>query len=75
MGIGAGIVLAALGAILYFGVEADISGLDIRVIGVILMIAGIAGVLLDLLLFAPRRRSTTVIEEPQARTTRDTQTY
>ena len=75
MGIGAGILLAAIGAILYFAVDADINGLDVRVVGVILMIAGAISVLLDLVIFAPRRRNTTVIEEPQVRTTRDTTTY
>lgn len=76
MGIGAGILLAAVGAILYFAVDADINGLDLRVVGVILMIAGAISVLVDLVIFAPRRRrSSTVIEEPGVRTTRDTNTY
>ncbi len=68
MGIGAGIVLAALGAILYFGVEANVNGLDIKVVGVILMVAGVVGVVLELVLFAPRRRGTAV-------TNRETETY
>jgi Domain of unknown function (DUF6458) len=75
MGIGAGIVLAAIGAILFFAVDADVNGLDLRVVGVILMIAGALGVLLELVVFAPRRRSTTVIDEPRVRTTRETDTY
>ena len=59
MTIGAGIVLAAIGAILTFAVNAQVAGVDIHVIGVILMIAGAIGVALDLAVFAPRRRSTT----------------
>ena len=60
MGIGAGIVLAAIGAILYFAVDATVSGVDIRVVGVILMVAGVVGVLLDLVVLAPRRRGRAV---------------
>ena len=60
MGIGAGIFLIAVGAILAFAVNATVSGLDIAVVGVILMIAGALGIALDLLMFAPRRRRTAV---------------
>ncbi|ONH24984.1 DUF6458 family protein [Pseudofrankia asymbiotica] len=56
MGIGAGIFLIAVGAILTFAVDVSISGLDIAVIGVVLMLAGAAGLILDIFLFAPRRR-------------------
>ena len=59
MTIGAGVVLAAIGAVLTFAVTATVAGLNIHVIGVILMIAGIVGVALDLAVFAPRRRTTT----------------
>ena len=58
MGIGAGIFLIAIGAILAFAVDADVSGLDISVIGYILRGAGVLGILLALVVFAPRRRST-----------------
>ena len=57
MGIGASIFLIAVGAILAFAVEADISGLDINIIGYILMGAGVLGLLLTMLVFAPRKRS------------------
>ena len=57
MGIGASIFLIAVGAILAFAVDADISGLDIAVIGCILMGAGVLGLLLTMLVFAPRRRT------------------
>ena len=49
MGIGTSIFLIALGAILAFAVEADISGLDIGTIGVILMVCGVLGLLISLL--------------------------
>ncbi|WP_433827910.1 DUF6458 family protein [Actinoplanes sp. CA-015351] len=57
MGIGASIFLLALGAILAFAVEADISGLDINVIGWILMLAGLAGLVITLWFWNSRRRT------------------
>ena len=51
MGIGVSVFLLAIGAILTFAVEADISGLDINVVGIILMIAGAIGLLLTMLVF------------------------
>lgn len=56
MGIGAGIFLLAVGAILTFALNADLSGINLDVVGVILMIAGALGIVLDLAIFAPRRR-------------------
>jgi hypothetical protein len=56
MGIGVGIALAALGAILAFAVHASLGGLDLAVVGWILMVAGVLGIVLDLVMFAPRRR-------------------
>jgi len=56
MGIGAGVFLIAVGAILTFAVDYSVSGIDINVVGVILMIAGVIGIALDLAVFAPRRR-------------------
>ena len=49
MGIGASIFLIAVGAILAFAVNAEISGLDIEVVGWILMIVGGLGLLLSLI--------------------------
>lgn len=60
MGIGAGIFLIAVGAILAFAVHATVAGVDIHVIGWILMGAGVLGLLMSLLVFAPRRRRTVV---------------
>jgi hypothetical protein len=56
MGIGASIFLIAVGAILAFAVNAQVAGIDINVIGWILMGAGVLGLLMTLLVFAPRRR-------------------
>ena len=58
MGIGFSIFLLAVGAILAFAVHATVAGLDIRVVGFILMAAGAVGLILTLAVFAPRRRRT-----------------
>jgi len=47
-GIGFGIFLVALGAILRYAVTAEVAGLDIGTVGVILMIAGAVLFLLSL---------------------------
>lgn len=57
MGIGVGVFLVVLGAIFKFAITAHLSGVDLQAIGVILMIAGIAVVLLNLV-FLSRRRPT-----------------
>ena len=56
MGIGVSVFLLAVGAILAFAVNAQVAGVDIQVIGWILMAAGVVGLLMTLLVFAPRRR-------------------
>jgi hypothetical protein len=43
MGITASLLLTAVGAILIWGVDATVSGLNIHTIGAILMIVGIVG--------------------------------
>jgi hypothetical protein len=51
MGIGVSIFLIAVGAILTFAVESEVSGLDIATVGVILMIVGGLGLLATLTIF------------------------
>ena len=82
MRLGTGIVLLALGAILAFALRVDLSGIDLRVVGWILMAAGALGVLLELAVWAPRRRTRVVHDgyggppagAPTRRTTTD-ETY
>lgn len=50
MTIGASIFLIAVGAILKFAVTETVAGIDIQVVGVILMIAGAIGLILGLFL-------------------------
>ena len=59
MGIGTSIFLIAAGAILYFAVNADISGLDVSTVGLILMICGALGLVISLFLLNTARRATT----------------
>jgi beta-lactamase regulating signal transducer with metallopeptidase domain len=59
MGIGSSLFLIAIGAILYFAVNADISGLEISTIGLILMIVGIVGLLISLFFLSSARRGPT----------------
>ena len=59
MGIGVGLILIAVGAVLTFAVNTTVSGLNIHVVGVILMAVGAVGVIIELAVFAPRRRSVT----------------
>ncbi len=58
MPLGTSIFLIAVGAILRYAVTATVSGISVPTVGLILMIAGIAGVVLSLLymsMLAPRR--------------------
>jgi Domain of unknown function (DUF6458) len=59
MGIGTSIFLIAVGAILYFAVDTDVSGLEITTVGLILMICGGLGLLISLFLFGSYRRGGT----------------
>ncbi|HEY3015807.1 MAG TPA: DUF6458 family protein [Nocardioides sp.] len=63
MGIGVGIFLLALGAILSFAVADRLSGVDLTMVGYILMGAGALGIVLTLLISSQRRRSHTTVGE------------
>jgi hypothetical protein len=58
MGIGFSIFLLAVGAILAFAVDATVAGLDISIVGWILMAAGTIGLVLTMVVLTPRRRRT-----------------
>ena len=59
MRLGTAIVLLALGAILTFALRVDVSGVDLQVVGWILMIAGALGIVLELAVWGPRQRRVT----------------
>jgi len=67
---GTSIFLIALGAILKYAVTATVAGLDVQTVGVILMVAGILGLLLSIFLEVTargRRRDVVVEERPVVR--------
>ena len=61
MGIGTSLFLIAVGAILYFAVNADVSGLEISTIGIILMVIGVLGLLISLFMLNSARRDTRTV--------------
>ncbi len=70
MGIGLGVLLIVAGAVLAFAVNASVSGVDLQLIGWILMGAGVLVIVLSLVIFMPRARrarSTAVTTDPYGR--------
>jgi hypothetical protein len=71
MGITVSILLAAAGAILLWAVNAEVSGVDLDAVGVILLVVGIIGTALSLVFWSSwggfgaggGRRDTTVISD------------
>jgi hypothetical protein len=66
MTIGASIFLIAVGAILKYAVDVTVSGIEIQTIGLILMIAGVVGLVIGLFLLTQvdRRRGVVVDDRP-----------
>lgn len=56
MTIGSSIFLIAVGAILRYAVTASVSGIDLQVVGLILMIAGVIGLVIGLFMMTAGRR-------------------
>ena len=52
MGIALSLLLIAAGAILTWAVSADVSGVDIQTVGVILMVVGIVGAILSVVFWS-----------------------
>jgi hypothetical protein len=65
MGIGVGILLIVIGAILYWAVEADIPAVSDDTLGIILMVVGVIAIILSLIQTQQlrSRRDTTVIDD------------
>jgi hypothetical protein len=77
MGISLSILLVAVGAVLTWAVSAEVSGVDITAVGVILMVVGLIGLLLSLVFwsswggFGPREttaggQNTTIVERDRS---------
>ena len=71
MGLGVGIFLAAVGAVLAFAVNTNVSGVNIHTVGWILLAVGVLGALLSLVFWSSwggvGGRRTVVDEGPAAR--------
>lgn len=64
MGIGTSVFLMAVGAILAFAIEVDSAeGFNINTIGLILIVAGLIGLIVSMFVWGPRNRRT-VVEQP-----------
>lgn len=65
MGIGASLFLIALGAILTFALNVHVGGVDMHVIGWILMVVGALGLIVTMFIWGGRGRrgGTTYVEE------------
>ena len=71
MGLSLSIVLAAVGAILIWAVDATVSGIDLDTVGIILLVVGIVGALLSMAFWSSwggfggerSTHSTTVIDD------------
>jgi hypothetical protein len=73
MGIGGSIFLLALGAILAFAINAHISGIDINIVGWVLMAAGLVGLIITIWYWSSRRR--TMVSSTQRPVMRGDGTY
>jgi hypothetical protein len=66
MTVGTSIFLIAVGAILKFAVHAHVSGLSLQTVGIILMVAGVIGLILSffwLTAWRDRRRRGVVVDD------------
>ena len=52
MGLSASLILIAVGAILTWAVTADVNGVNVQTVGVILMVVGIAGALVSFIFWS-----------------------
>ena len=72
MGIGGSIFLIAVGAILTFGLNVRVGWLDFDVVGVVLMLAGVLGLILTTWFWQSRRRQTVTTAPVETRAPVDT---
>lgn len=69
MTIGGSIFLIAVGAILRYAVDVTVSGIEIQTIGLILMIAGVVGLVIGLFLLTQDRGRRDVVVDDRPRET------
>jgi len=63
--IGASLFLIAVGAILTFAVHKHLSGINLNMVGIILMVIGGLGLLFELIMTAHNRRTMLVARAPR----------
>jgi hypothetical protein len=63
MTVGGSIFLIAVGAILRYAITDSISGINLATIGLILMIAGIVGLVIGLFMYTTSRRNGYVVRD------------
>ena len=67
MTIGSSIFVIAVGAILRYAINDEVESIDLETIGLILMIAGVVGLLLGLFLYSQDRRRGDVVVQREVR--------
>ncbi|MGC4807422.1 DUF6458 family protein [Micromonospora sp. DT233] len=67
MGIGTSIFLIAAGAILTFALDASVGGVDLDIVGWILMVAGVLGLVMTTLIWGRRREVVTTAQPVEYR--------
>lgn len=73
MGLGVSLFLIAIGLILWLAVSAEVSGIDINMVGLILVIIGALGLLISMIFWSTwggvggYRRETVVQDDPYRR--------
>jgi hypothetical protein len=72
MGIGSGVALFVIGAILFFAVHVQAGFIDLSTVGLILMVAGTALFIVALLLTLRGRRTVVSSSDERGRTVRET---
>lgn len=73
LNIGGPVALAVVGAVLFFAVNVDFSGIEISTIGLILMVAAAVWFVVGLVVAASlKSKEETVVEQPVASTQRRT---
>ena len=65
-----GVFLIAVGAVLSFAVDATVPGVDVFLVGGVLMLLGATGVALSMMRWTPRRRGTAAYRPVLPRTVR-----
>jgi hypothetical protein len=66
MRIGASLFLIAVGAILKFAVTDSVRGVNLGVVGIVLMIVGAVGLIAEVIFWSSRRRTRVLVQDDPA---------